>query len=105
VLKEVADFSHNVDVSLFVVAADIVGLAGASRLEDCPQSLCMVFNIQPVPNLTPVAVDGQRFACQGVQDHMWDELLGKLARAVVVGAVGDENRHAKGSSPYPDKMV
>ena len=43
-----------------------------------------------------VAIDRQRLARQGVDDHQRDQLFGKVVRAVVVGAVGGEHRQAVG---------
>lgn len=56
----------------------------------------MIFHVQPVADLLPVTVDRQPFATQRVDDHQRDELFREVVRAVVVGAVGGENRKTIG---------
>ncbi len=50
----------------------------------------VVVHVQPVADIRAVAVDGQRFAVECVQDHQRDQFFGELKRSVVVRAVGDE---------------
>ena len=52
----------------------------------------VVLDVEPVAHVAAVAVDGQRLALHGVQDHERDQLLRELVRAVVVGAVGEQRR-------------
>ena len=48
----------------------------------------MVFDVEPVADLLAVAVNGERFPLEGVEDHQRDQFFGKVIRAVIVGAVG-----------------
>ena len=65
----------------------------------------MVLDVEPVAHLLAVAVDRQRLAGEGVDDHQRDQLLGKMKRAVVVGAVGRQHRQAVGVMPGADQVV
>jgi hypothetical protein len=75
-------------LGFFVPAADVVGFAQLAGLEHSPVGAAVVFHVEPVTHLQAVPVDGQRFACQGVDDHQRDEFFGEVVGAVVVGAIG-----------------
>ena len=49
----------------------------------------MILYIQPVTNLGALAVYGERFALQRIEDHQRNEFFREVVGAVVVGAVGD----------------
>ena len=55
-----------------------------------------VLDEEPVADLHAVAVDGQRVAGEGVEDAERDQLLGVLARAVVVRGADDQRVGAVG---------
>src|SRR5713101_436364 len=52
----------------------------------------MIFNIQPVPHVLSVAIDGERLSLARIQNHQRDQLLRKLVRPIVVGAIRGEDR-------------
>lgn len=54
----------------------------------------MVFHIQPIPYLLPIAIDGQGLASQCVVDHQRNEFFGELKGALIIQAVGDQDRQA-----------
>ena len=56
----------------------------------------MVRDVQPVPNIFPVAIDGDRFARQCTVDRQRDQLFGKLIRTVIIGAIRRHDRQAVG---------
>jgi hypothetical protein len=56
----------------------------------------MVFHVEPIADLLSIAIDRERLAVEGVQDHERDQLFGKMVWAVVVGAVRRESREAVG---------
>ena len=85
--------------------ADIVGFANNAFGNNLIQRSGMVFNKQPVANLHPVAVHGQRFAVERVQNHQRDEFFGEVIRAVVVRAIGYDGRQAVSAQPCADEMV
>ena len=62
-----ADGPHHVEVRLFAVAADVVGLARLAAGQHPPQRPAMVLDIQPVADLLPVAVDRQRLPLRALR--------------------------------------
>ena len=90
------DPAHDLDVLALVRAADVVGLARPAALEDGVDAAAEVLDVEPVAHLAAVAVDGQAVAVQRVEDAERDQLLGVLARAVVVGAAADHGLEAVG---------
>ncbi len=65
----------------------------------------MVEDIEPVPHVAAVAVDGQGLAVQRVQDHQRDQLLRELEGAVVVRAVRDQGGQLVGLVPGAHQVV
>ena len=65
----------------------------------------MVFDKQPVADLHTVAVNGQRFAVERVQNHQRNEFFREMVRAVVVGAVGYNGWQAVSTQPCADEVV
>ena len=100
-----ADGLYDFEVGFFVVAADVIGLAGFSVRYDGVEGTGVVFYVEPVADLAAVAVYGQGAAGQGVEDDVGDEFFGEVAGAVVVGAVGDEGRQAVGALPGAHEVV
>ena len=80
----VADQLDDVDVVHFVVAADVVDFANLALFQDQVDGLAVVFNVQPVADVLPFAVNWQLFVSQGTLNHQWDQLFWELVRAVVV---------------------
>ena len=95
----------DLEVRALAVAADVVLLAEHACFEHPQDAAAVVVDIEPVPDVPAVAVDGQVPALHGVQDHERDELLGELVRAVVVRAVRDEGRQPEGVLVRPDQVV
>lgn len=94
-----------VDVSLLVVAADVVGLARGAFFNDLEQRSAVVFDVQPVADVFAFAINGDRFASQTLEDHDWDQLFRELIRAVVVAAVGDHDGQPVCVLPGSSKVV
>jgi len=95
----VEDGTHgvqNLEVVALVVAADVVGLAGAARVEYEVDGLAVVENIEPVADVRAVAVHRNALFFQALGDDDGDELLKMLLRAVVVGTVRGGHVHAVG---------
>ncbi len=104
-VEQGADGLHDLDVGLFVPAAHVVGLPGAAGLQHAADGAAVVAHIEPVANLHAIAIHGQRFAGQCVDDHQRDQLLGEVEGAVVVAAVGGQHRQPVGVVPGPDEVV
>src|SRR5579871_1976537 len=86
-VHEIADAVHNLEVRALVAAADIVLLARTTVGQRDQQAGAVILDVQPVADVTAVAVDRKRPLVDRVEDHQRDQLLGKLVRPVVVGAV------------------
>lgn len=75
-------------VRSFVAAPDIVGLADDATFKYQRQGLGMVLDVEPISDVPTIAVDRQGFAGEPLDDHVRDQLLWEVIRAVVVRAVG-----------------
>lgn len=65
----------------------------------------MIVHIEPVADVAAIAVDGQRLAIQGVEDHVGNELFRELVRAVVIGAIAGDYGQSIGMVPGSDQVV
>ena len=95
-LESGADALDGVDIRLLVLAAEVVLLSDPALLENEPDTGAVVLDVQPVAHVHTVAVDRQRPPFDRVQQRQRNQLLRKLVRPVVVGAVGDQHRQAIG---------
>ena len=102
---ELQDPLDDVDVGELVGPADVVDLARLPALEHDRDRAAEVAHVEPVADLHPVAVDGQRVARERVQDAERDQLLRVLARAVVVGGAADQGVGAVGVDEGADEKV
>src|ERR1035437_3648045 len=93
-VHQVADGSYNFQIFSFAIAADVIGLSHSTAFKHGADSRAMIFYIEPVANIASVSINRQRFAFKSVQNDERNKLLGKLERAVIVGAVGGEKRQA-----------
>ncbi len=91
------DEPDDVDVAHFVVAADVVDLAGFAASEDKVDGPAVILHVEPIPHVEALAVDGQGFVIEGVGDHQGDELFRELVGAVVVGTATDGHGQAVGA--------
>lgn len=96
---------HDVDVLPLVETADVVGVGNLAFVENQVDRPCVIHHIQPVAHVLAFSVDRERLAVADVVDEQRDELLRELVRAVVVGAVRHDGRHAVGVVERPDEMV
>lgn len=79
-----ADDLDDVDVSHFVMTADVVHLSDASFVNDQIDRATVIFNIKPVANVESFAINRKRLVVQGVDDHQRNQFFRKMIRAVVV---------------------
>ena len=82
----------NLNILLFVVAADIVSLSQPALFLDHINPFCMIVYIEPVADVLAIAIDREFLALKRIVDNQGDELLWELVRAVVIGAVRDVGR-------------
>ena len=78
---------------------------GRPRPEHSEDSPAVVLHVEPVPDVLPVAVDGQGFSSHGGQDHERYELLRKVVGPVVVRAVCGERGEPVSVVVGPHEMV
>ena len=100
-----ADGFDYLDIGFFIVSADIVGFADDAFGNNLIQRAGVVFDKQPVADLHSVAVHGQRFAVERIQNHQWNEFFREVVRTVVVRTVGYDGRQTVGAQPCADEMV
>ena len=81
-IQNVADTCHDLDIFFFVIAADIVTSAVLSFFDNPDNSLTVVLNVKPVPNVPAVAVDRQLTTFPCVVEHQGNQLFGKLVRPI-----------------------
>ena len=74
--------------------ADVVGLARDALAEDEVDRGAVVVDVEPLPDLLAVSVDGERDPVEGVRGEERDELLGILVRAVGVRTPRRRGVHA-----------
>ena len=65
----------------------------------------MVFHVEPVTDILPLAIDGQRATVADVVDEERYQFLGELIWPVIVAAIRHDRRHPVGVMERPDKMV
>ena len=90
------DDLDEIDVLPLVESADVVGLGHLPLVEDEVDGAGVVLDEEPVAHVLTLAVDGEGFALTDVVDEEGYQFLRELVGTVVVGAVGDERRHAVG---------
>src|ERR671910_745173 len=88
---------HDLDVWKLVGPPDVVDARRLAALEHDVDRGAAVLDEQPVADLLAVSVDGKRITCQRIQDAERDQLLGVLARPVVVGGPDDQRIGAVGT--------
>ena len=98
---------HLDDVNVFplIETTDVVGFGRLSLVVNQVDGAGMVFHIKPVAHVFALAVDGERLPMADVVDEERNEFFGKLIRAVVVGAVRHDGRHAVGVVESAHKVV
>ncbi len=90
-VEDRANGVDDIEVRFLVPAADVIGLSGPSSGENTANGGTMVVHVQPVAHLQAIPVNRQRPTGQGVVNDQRNELLGKVKRAVVIGAIGGES--------------
>ena len=74
-------------INIFLVRADIVGLADAASLEDGEHRFVVIIDVDPIAHLLARAIELGRVSGKDIGDLAGDELLDVLVRPVIIGAV------------------
>lgn len=104
-IEQLADGFDYFQIAFFVVAADVVRLTDYAARNHFEQRPSMIVHKQPVTDLRTVAIHRQRFAMNGVENYMGDQLFREMVWPVVVRAVGDNHRQTIGTVPGADQMI
>ena len=89
-VQDGADGVDDLEVGAFVAASDVVGLSGSAFVIGQVDAPAVVEDVEPVADVSAVAVDGDGIARRGVADDGGDELLVVLLGAIIVRTVGDD---------------
>jgi hypothetical protein len=95
-VNQITDQFHDVDIGPLIVAADVVGLCILAASQYLPQRFIVIAHIKPIAHIHAVAINGDGFSCEAALDDHWDQLFGKLVRAVVVRAIRDHHIQSVG---------
>ena len=87
VLKCLNNYINNLNIPLFVVTANVVGLKESALLLNHINSLGMILNVEPVSDIESVTVDRKLLALKSIVDNKRNQLLRELIRSVVIAAV------------------
>jgi hypothetical protein len=85
---------HDLAVGRRCAGADVVDLAGHTVGEQQDEGGAVIVDVDPVPLVEPVSVDGDGPPLLEVRDGERDELVGQLERPVVVGAPAHDDGQA-----------
>ena len=93
----VEDQPNDIEVHHLAVAADVVDRARLALEERGDERGAVVFHVDPVAHVHPVAVDRERLVAERLDDHERDQFFRELVGAVVVRAAGDDDFLAEGA--------
>ena len=99
------DHPYQVDVLPFVETPDVVRVGDLALVEDHVDGPCVVLDVEPVADVLPAAVHGQRPSVADVVDEQRNQLLRELVGPVVVRAVRNQRRHAVRVVVGPHEVV
>ena len=90
VIQSGTDLPHHFKIRQFLSSANVVCLPRNAAIQHGTDTIAMIGNIEPIAHVLAVAIDRQRRALEGIENHKRNQLLRELAWAVVVGAVSGE---------------
>src|SRR5690606_30348708 len=96
---------HDVNILPLIKTSDVVRLPYLSFMENLIYGNGMVYHIEPVPYIFPFSVNWERLVVFNIVDTEWNQLLWKLVRSVVIGAIADHRVHLVGVGISPYKVV
>ena len=96
ILKCLNNNIYNLNISLLVVTADIIGLEESALLLNHINSLGVILNIEPVSDVQSVAVYRKLLAMKCIVNNKRNQLLRELVGSVVIAAVSNICRELVG---------
>ena len=100
-----ADGAHDFQIGFLVPAAHVVGFSRLAGGQHATDSRAVVGDKQPVTDIAAVAINRQRLAGQGIENHQRDQLFRVMKGAVIIRAVGGQHGQAVSMKPGADQMV
>ena len=94
--KLVDQRNHDLRVLALITSTDVVNLAYAPALEHRIERTTVVGHVDPIADVAPIAIQGNRLIRERLGDDQWHQLLRMLVGAVVVAAARDNHRQAVG---------
>src|ERR1700730_2363455 len=95
-IQDSADGLNYVEVRAFVAAADIIRLTLPPFGKDQMKRSGMFLDIEPVADIGAFPIDRKRLTLQSIENDQWNQLLRKMIWSIVIRAVRNDNRQAKG---------
>src|SRR5262249_20352839 len=99
------DGLNYLDVGFLAAASNVIGFAASTTGKDHSDGRAMILNVEPVANVLSVSVHGQGLACGRVQYRQRDQLFRELVWAIVVRAVGRDDRQSIRVKVGPNQMI
>ena len=103
--KECADRADDLKVRFFIPTADIICLPNPACFQNAADGRTVIAHIEPVANLLPIAVDGERFPRQCIMNNQRNKLFRKMQRPVVIRAIRGEDGETVGVVIGADEVV
>ena len=100
-----AERFDQIEVRPLILAADIIAAPQGAPVHHRQQRLGVVFDIEPVAHIAAIAIDRQRLTRQRVQNNHRNELFREVIGAVIVGAIGQQDRQPIGLPPGAHQMI
>src|SRR5260370_33207805 len=85
-VEDCADRKSYINVASLVLTANVISLADPTACGDNVEGSSMVFDVKPIANVLPRAVDRQRLAVQRIEDGAWNQFLWKMIWPIIGGA-------------------
>ena len=104
-VKHLANPLDNLEVAPLVTAPNIVRLTKAPPLGNKIECSRMIFDVKPVANVLPVAVNREFPVGERIDDGEGNKLFRKVIRSIIVRAVRKQDGHSVRSVPSFSEMI
>src|SRR5215469_11967086 len=104
-IEDRADALHDFNIPPLAPPADIVGCARPPFGKHHANGFTVIFYVEPVTDVQPVAINRQWLSTAGVQDHQRDQFFGKLVRTIVIGTIRGQRGQSVGVMVSPYQVI
>src|SRR5207253_1957318 len=87
--------AHDVDIASFVPGSDVVDRARSPILQCQQNRSAMVLHIDPVADITAIAIDWNALVLERIGQHQGQEFLRELAWPIVIATSGNHRIETK----------